>query len=424
MSNMRSARQAAHTAGASAHPRHAQQSPQRTHGTARNTNQPAAQRLACVASARRCVGVLAALARFERVLIERGARLLRRAIRAPLPARRTRDALHVNRSSIARAARHASARRSLPRSIARRGLRRSVRTCGRYRTRTLHARTAQRLLAARRHARATRLALCRAARLLSRLTRRFRSRDRRALRRCGIGCLLTQRIARRSEAAARRRSSLLRLPTRLGTHGRLVDTARNHVLLGCGTARRTTAAHTRRSTGCLGGACLGGRVKRRSPTAPRCSPAATVTVRRALRLARRAISLTRRACATLLQILRSSPTSLSSPASRIGARRATHVSLGNTLRMPLLRLSRRWRHRSRRLRPTRRVTLARAPRTVAARYVAAPDDHLHLGDLPPLGLQTIDHAAHAAIKRNNPDHEENDGNGEHRQANGDKRERR
>lgn len=352
------------------------------------------------------------------MLIERGARLLHRVRRAPLPARRTRDALRVSRSSIARAARRASARRSLPRSIARRGLRRSVRACGRYRTRALHARTAQRLLAARRHARATRFALCRAARLLSRLTRRFRSRDRRALRRCGIGCLLTQRIARRSEAAARRRSSLLRLPTRLGTHGRLVDTARNHVLLGYGTARRTTAARTRRT------GCLGGRVKRRSPTAPRCSPAATVTVRRALRLARRAISLTRRACATLLQILRSSPTSLSSPASRIGARRTAHVSLGSTLRMPLLRLSRRWRHRSRRLRPTRRVTLARAPRTVAARYVAAPDDHLHLGDLPPLGLQTIDYAAHAAIKRNNPDHEENDGNSEHRQANGDKRERR
>ena len=403
--SMRSARQTARTAD-----------PQRTHGTARNTNQLAAQRLACVASARRCVGALAALARFERVLIERGARLLHRVRRAPLPARRTRDALRVSRSSIARAARRASARRSLPRIIARRGLRRSVRACGRYRTRALHARTAQRLLAARRHARATRFALCRAARLLSRLTRRFRSRDRRALRRCGIGCLLTQRIARRSEAAARRRSSLLRLPTRLGTHGRLVDTARNHVLLGYGTARRTTAARTRR-TGCLDGTCLGGRVKRRSPTAPRCSPAATVTVRRALRLARRA-------CATLLQILRSSPTSLSSPASRIGARRTAHVSLGSTLRMPLLRLSRRWRHRSRRLRPTRRVTLARAARTVAARYVAAPDDHLHLGDLPPLGLQAIDYAAHAAIKRNNPDHEENDGNSEHRQANGDKRERR
>lgn len=408
----------------SARRHHAQQAPQRTRGRGtRNTNQPAAQRLACVASARRCVGALAALARFERVLIERGARLLHRVRRAPLPARRTRDALRVSRSSIVRAARRASARRSLPRSIARRGLRRSVRACGRYRTRALHARTAQRLLAARRHARATRFALCRAARLLSRLTRRFRSRDRRALRRCGIGCLLTQRIARRGEAAARRRSSLLRLPTRLGTHGRLVDTARNHVLLGYGTARRTTAARTRR-TGCLGGTCLGGRVKRRSPTAPRCSPAATVTVRRALRLARRAISLTRRACATLLQILRSSPTSLSSPASHIGARRTAHVSLGGTLRMPLLRLSRRWRHRSRRLRPTRRVTLARAARTVAARYVAAPDDHLHLGDLPPLGLQTIDYAAHAAIKRNNPDHEENDGNSEHRQANGNKRERR
>lgn len=147
-------------------------------------------------------------------------------------------------------------------------------------------------------------------------------------------------------------------------------------------------------------------------------------MRRALRLARRAISLTRRACATLPQILRSSPTSLSSAASRIGARRTAHVSLGSTLRMPLLRLSRRWRHRSRRLRPTRRMILARAPRAVAARYVAAPDDHLHFGDLPPLGLQTVDHAAHAAIERNNPDHEENDGNGEHRQANGDKRERR
>lgn len=148
-------------------------------------------------------------------------------------------------------------------------------------------------------------------------------------------------------------------------------------------------------------------------------------MRRALRLACRAISLTRPACATLLQILRSSPTPLSGPVARIGTRRTTHVSLGSTLRAPLLlRLSRRWRHRSRRLRPARRMTLARAPRAVAARYVAAPDDHLHFGDLPPLGLQTVNHAAHAAIKRNNPDHEENDGNGEHRQANGDKRERR
>lgn len=59
------------------------------------------------------------------------------------------------------------------------------------------------------------------------------------------------------------------------------------------------------------------------------------------------------------------------------------------------------------------------PATIAAgSVVAAPDDHLHLSYLAPLGLKAVGHAAHTAVEGGNPQAQPQNGHGQHAETHG------